>query len=197
MAGAGQIRRVLDTLLLLHAMVRSAWQLPWPRVSRGQGDHQGIYYGDGLMTRKRRSEAGAQAESDLKYWGYHVGKQYAADGYSEDNPLLTLLCGHSDLNPLAPRFGVNVKDIPADAWRINALVMRIVAMLRATLIARYCLPPDYETGQLIDPRVLAGVMGISQSEYYRRLGLARERFYSLSAGEPRFLGIAACGESRT
>lgn len=145
--------------------------------------------------RKRRSEAGAQAESDLKYWGFHVGKQFAADGYSEESPLLTLLCGHSDLNPLAPKFGVNVKDIPADAWRINALVMRIVAMLRATLIARYCLPPDYDTGLLIDPNILAELMGISQREYFRRLNLARERFVSLSAAEPQILAIAACAKS--
>lgn len=139
------------------------------------------------MARKRRSEAGAQAESDLKYWGYHVGKQFAADGYPEENPLLTLLCGHSDLNPLSPKFGVNMKDIPAEAWRINALVMKIAAMLRATLIARYCLPVDYETGQPINPGLIAEVMGISQREYFYRLNTARDRFLSLSVGDVRIL----------
>lgn len=150
------------------------------------------------MARARRSEAGAQAESDLKYWGFHVGKQFSADGYAEDNPLLTLLCGHSDLNPLSPKFGVNVKDVPAEAWRINAIVMRIVAMLRATLIARYCLPVDYNTGLPIEPHVIAEVMGISQREYFRRLNLARDRFFSLSGGEQRrFLAVGACTESTT
>lgn len=129
--------------------------------------------------RPRKSEAAAQAESDLRYWGYHVGKQFAADGYPEDNLLLTLLCGHSDINPLAPKFGVNMKDIPAEAWCINSLVMRLTAMLRATLIARYCLPPDYETGQLVEPRLIAAVMDISVREYFYRLNRARDRFFEL------------------
>lgn len=149
------------------------------------------------MARRRRSEAGAQAESDLKYWGLHVGKQFAADGYPEENPLLTLLCGHSDVNPLAPMFGINLKDIPADAWRINAIVMQIAAMLRATLIARYCLPPDRETGQLIEVQIIADVMGISQREYYRRLNLARDRFFSLSVATPQFLAVGTCVVSTT
>lgn len=140
---------------------------------------------------RKKSEKGAQAEADLKYWGYHIGKQFAADGYPEDNPLLALLCGHSDVNPLAPRFGLNVKDIPAEAWRINAIVMQLAAFLRATLIARYCLPVDYDTGQLIAPAVIADVMLISEREYFRRLSIARDRFFSLSVGETRVLGSVA------
>jgi len=143
------------------------------------------------MARKRRSEAGAQAESDLKYWGYHVGKQFAADGYPEDNPLLSLLCGHSDLNPLSPKFGVNVKDVPAEAWRINAVVMRIGAILRATLVARYCLPVDYDTGHLVDPEIIADVMEISVREYFRRLNMARDRYLSFSVSGPQFLAATA------
>jgi hypothetical protein len=133
------------------------------------------------MARTRRSEAGARAESDLKYWGYHVGKQFAADGYPADNPLLTLLCGHSDLNPLAPRFGVNVLDIPPEAWQLNSFVMQLDGYLRATLIARYCLPMDYETGQPISPELIADAMAIHVREYYRRLGRARERFSQIVA----------------
>jgi len=126
--------------------------------------------------RTRRSEAGAQAEADLKYWGFHAGKQFAADGYPADNPILELLCGHSDLNPLAPMFGINVKDMPAEAWRINARVLRLRWELRKVLIARYCVPVDYETGHPLTHAVLALKLGMTPRTYSRRLTEARDKF---------------------
>jgi hypothetical protein len=156
------------------------------------------------MARKSRSEEGAQAESDLKYWGYHVGKQFAADGYPEDNPILVLLCGHSDLNPLAPRFGVNLKDIPGEAWAINAIVMRLAGYLRAALIGRYCLPMDYDSGQPINPRLIAEAMQIPVRTYYRRLEQARDTFLRYSIGgvpelpsKVAFVAFRPCAESTT
>ena len=147
------------------------------------------------VTRKRRSEAGAQAESDLKFWGYHVGKQFAADGYPADNPLLVLLCGHSDLNPLAPRFGVNVKDIPGEAWAINATVMKLRGELRGVLIARYALPVDYETGHPIDVEIIAEAVHMTPRIYRRRLSEAREQFLRLRLSgieEKSIEGMTAC-----
>ncbi len=132
--------------------------------------------------RMPRSEAAARAESELKYWGYHVGKQFAADGYPEENPMLTLLCGHSDVNPLAPRFGLNIKDIPGDAWRINATVMQLHGDYRRVLLARFALPMDYATGQPIQAQVIADAMGIPVRTYFRRLEKARDRYLSLSFG---------------
>lgn len=137
------------------------------------------------MSRTRRSEAGARADGELRYWGYHVGKQFAADGYPDQNPLLMLLSGHSDLNPLSSKFGVNVKDVPAEAWRINGLVLDVPdfpARMRTTLIARYCLPPDYETGQPFEAIVIAEALGMPLRSYFRRLSEARERYLSISVG---------------
>jgi len=133
--------------------------------------------------RTRRSEAGAQAEADLKYWGFHAGKQFAADGYPADNPILELLCGHSDLNPLAAMFGINVGDIPAEAWRINAMVMQLRFEHRGVLIARYALPMDYETGQPIRPEIIAPALNMTVRTYFRRLRDAREKFARLKLGQ--------------
>lgn len=133
--------------------------------------------------RTRRSEVAAQVDADLKYWGYHVGKQYAADGYPSDSPLLNLLCGHSDLNPMSPRFGINVKDIPAEAWRINALVMQLRGELRGVLVGRYCLPVDYETGQPVRAEVIADALAMSVRTYFRRLAHARDKFVRLKLAQ--------------
>jgi hypothetical protein len=153
------------------------------------------------MARKRRSEAGAQAEADLKHWGFHVGKQYAASGFPSNSTLLTLLSGHSDLNPLGERFGINTLDIPGTAWAINALVMRLPGYLRSTLIGRYCLPMDYETGHPINPRVIAEAMNLPVRTYYRHLEVARDRFLRLSFSGPvtnvAFVALPACAQSTT
>jgi hypothetical protein len=108
-----------------------------------------------------------------------------------------LLSGHSDLNPLSPKFGINTKDIPGEAWRINAFVMRLGWRFRGPLIGRYCLPPDYETGQLIDPMIIANAIGLHVRTYYRRLEEARERYLRLSRPAVSFLSLAACAESMT
>lgn len=127
----------------------------------------------------RRSEAGAQAEADLKFWGYSVGKQYAADGFSAENTLANLLSGRSDLNPFGDGFGVNVRDMPADAWRINARVMRLRSELRCVLVARFCAPMHYETGQPFTREELATALGMTPWVYDRRLREAREKFARL------------------
>lgn len=153
------------------------------------------------MARTKRSEAGARAEGDLKFWGYHAGKQFAADGYPSECPLLLLLSGHSDLNPLSPKFGVNTKDIPGEAWRINALVMQLGWIHRGPLVGRYCLPMDYETGQPIDPRIIADALELHIRTYYRRLEEARDRFLQLSvsgvSNVVSFVSLQACAESTT
>lgn len=153
------------------------------------------------MARTKRSEAAAKADGQLRYWGFHAGKQFAADGYPAECPLLMLLSGHSDLNPLSPKFGVNVKDIPGEAWRVNALVMRIHGDHRKVLIARYCLPVDYYTGQPIEPRVIAEVLALTTRTYYRRLEDARQKFLLLSAGVGEktvsLMALRPCAESMT
>ena len=139
--------------------------------------------------RTRRSEAGAQAEADLKYWGFSVGKQYAADGYPPETPgyanfsLKALLSGHSDMNPNAEGFGINLRDMAADAWRINARVMLLRRELREVLIARYCVPINYGTGNPFTHDVLAEALGLSSRTYSRRLTEARDKFARLVLAE--------------
>lgn len=130
------------------------------------------------MGRKKLTEAARQAESDLRYWGYYVGKQYAADGYPGSCTLLMLLSGHSDLNPLAEQFGVNCIDMPEDVWQINASIMRLRAGLRSVLIARYALPVDYASGQPIQVQVIAAALGLHVRMYHRMLEQARRQFLS-------------------
>lgn len=150
------------------------------------------------MARKRRSEAAAQVESDLKYWGYHVGKQFAADGYPSECPLLLLLSGHSDLNPLSSKFGVNVADIPGEAWQINSAVMKLRGELRGVLVGRYALPMDYLTGQPIDARIIAEALNMTIRTYFRRLTEARDLYLRRAAAfEVRIEAFGACAESTT
>lgn len=131
--------------------------------------------------RRKLSEAAARAEADLRYWGYHIGKQYAADGYPDENPLLALLSGHSDLNPVGARFGVNMIDVPADAWRIHQIVLDLPRDLRDVLIARYCLPVD-ESGRPYEARVLAEALRLSVRTYFRKLADARRKYLLRSLG---------------
>jgi hypothetical protein len=122
------------------------------------------------------------ADYDLKYWGYNIGKQFAADGYPSDNPILALLSGHSDVNILAPNFGLNIRDVPARAWQINAIIMRFPRHLRDVLIARYCVPVERETGQPYAAEVLAAALGLHVRQYFRLLRTAREKYLVLSVG---------------
>jgi hypothetical protein len=147
------------------------------------------------LMRTRRSEAGAQAEADLKFWGFHVGKQYAADGYPTaasgyaDLSLKALLSGHSDLNPRAARFGLNIRDMPGDAWLINARVMQLRRELREVLLARYALPMDYETGQPYRAEMLADELGLKVHTYFRRLRDARDKFARLYLAEKNVITV--------
>jgi hypothetical protein len=147
--------------------------------------------------RTRRSEAGAQAEADLKYWGYSVGKQYAADGYPPETPgyanlsLMALLSGHSDLNPRGEGFGLNIRDMSQEAWRINARVMTLRRELRKVLIARYCVPINHETGHPFTHDVLAECLGLTPRTYSRRLTEARDKFARLVLAERN----GECGET--
>jgi hypothetical protein len=144
------------------------------------------------LPKTRRSEAEARADSDLKYWGFHVGKQWAADGYPTSNTLLNALSGRSDLNPLSPTFGVNIRDIPAEAWRINALVMKLRGEHREVLIARYALPVNYETGQPIKAEVIAQALDLHVRKYFRLLREARERFYRMAVVSMPIRQMVAC-----
>src|SRR3990167_10486388 len=74
--------------------------------------------------------------SDLKYWGYHRGKQCAADGYSPESTLAHLMTGVSDF--VGHR--ILCLDMPPRAWEIDFCVMALPTDYAAALMGRYCLP---------------------------------------------------------
>lgn len=116
--------------------------------------------------------------SDLKYWGYHKGKQCAADGYSPTSTLDQLLSGRSD-------FGghrVLCLDMPRKAWEINYRVMSLPTDYKAVLMARFCLPVKSDTGQPYEPLELADFLGISVSTYRHRLMQAKRSYKRLIFG---------------
>jgi hypothetical protein len=118
------------------------------------------------------------AVSDLKYWGYHKGKQCAADGYSPENTLAQLLSGRSD-------FGghrILCLDMPIKAWEINFRVMELPTDYIAVLTARYCLPVKAENGQPYEAHELAHVLGIAVTTYKYRLTQAKRYYRRLMFG---------------
>lgn len=131
--------------------------------------------------RRRRSELEVRIEGDLSFWGRHAGRQLMDTGYSDQNPIALLLSGRSDINPLSPVFGVNLRDIPAEAWRINRAVIQLPIDYRAVLIARYCLPVEDQTGAPIQPAVIANALQLSVRTYFRRLRDAKHRYAQLAS----------------
>ena len=119
------------------------------------------------------------ATSELKYWGYHKGKQYAADGWSPINTLAQLLSGRTN----RPGHRILVLEMPPEAWRINASVMRLPTDYIAVLVSRYCLPVEPTTGRPYDAPYLAGLLGIDAQTYRNRLAKAREAYGRLIFGE--------------
>ena len=116
--------------------------------------------------------------SDLKYWGYHKGKQYAADGYSPENTLAQILSGRSD-------FGghkILCLDMPQRAWEINYRVMELPTDYIMVLVARYCLPVKSQSGQLYEAPELAELLGVSVSTYKFRLTQAKKYYRRLLFG---------------
>lgn len=79
-------------------------------------------------------------QEDLRYWGYHKGKQCAADGYRPESTIRELLSGRTELSG----HRILCLDMPPRAWEINFRVFSLPGDLVSALIGRYCLPvrPD-------------------------------------------------------
>ena len=116
--------------------------------------------------------------SDLKYWGYHKGKQCAADGYSPVNTLDQLMSGRGDCGG----HRVLCLDMPPEAWRINARVMELPTDYIAVLLARFCLPVKAHNGQPYDAHELAVILGVSVTTYKFRLTQAKRYYRRLLFG---------------
>lgn len=125
--------------------------------------------------RPRQSYEQSVVSSELKYWGFHKGKQFAADGWPPESTIAQLLSGRSD------RAGhkILVLEMPADAWQINATIMRLPTDYIAVLVSRYCLPVEPTSGRLYEQAYLAGLLGIDLPTYRARLSLARDAYAGL------------------
>ncbi len=115
------------------------------------------------------------ASSELKYWGYHKGKQFAAEGWAPSNTLAQIMSGRSD----NPGHRILCLDMPASVWPINAAVMRLPTDYVAVLVSRYCLPVEPNTGRPYEAHYLADLLGIGAQTYRDRLSRAREAYSRL------------------
>lgn len=120
--------------------------------------------------------------SDLTYWGYWKGRQYAANGYSPMNTLSQIMSGVGG----HPSHKILCLDMKPRAWQINSRVIRLPEELRAVLVARYCLPCKAD-GQPYQICELAPILGISESLYRHRLTRARQAYewavFALTPGQ--------------
>ena len=107
--------------------------------------------------------------AELSFWGYHKGKQHAAEGYAPANTLAQLLSGRTD----NPGHRILCLDMPARAGLINSVVMRLPTDYVAVLTARYCLPVEPSTGRPYEVSFLSELLGISTSVYRFRLHRAK------------------------
>lgn len=123
------------------------------------------------MARSKYTFEDSVVEADLKYWGFWKGIQCAADGYPPGQTIKELLSGKTE----KPGHRVLCKDMPARAWQINAVVMRMPTDLIAALIGRYCLPMK-DNGQPFESREIAETLGVPVRTFYFRLGLARRLY---------------------
>lgn len=121
------------------------------------------------MRGHRLTQEESAVEWELKYWGYHVGRQYASEGYSPSNTLAQIMSGRGS------KVGHKVLclDPPARFWQFNSNVMQLNRELYEVLVARYAVPCNYDTGQPYRAVELAAFLGIPISKYVDRLALAR------------------------
>jgi hypothetical protein len=121
----------------------------------------------------RRFEDSA-VQQDLKYWGYHKGKQLAADGYPAGQTIKELMAGDSG----RPGHKILVRDMPPRAWQINAMLMRLPDHLIEVLVGRYCLPCK-PNGNPYESDEIAEFIGVTRRTYFRHLNKARSLYKTM------------------
>lgn len=132
--------------------------------------------------RSSRTFEDSVVDSDLSYWGFWKGLQYAAEGYSPASTLAQIFSGRSD------NFGHRILclDMKPRAWSINGRIYNYLPMEEIeALIARYCLPvrPD---GHPYRATELAGFLEITPEDYLHRLGNGRASYRALIFSESEF-----------
>lgn len=126
------------------------------------------------LGRRKRTFEDSVVHSDLCYWGYWKGRQYAADGSSPINTLSQILSGVGG----QPGHKVLCLDMKPRAWQINAKVFSLPSELREVLVGRYCLPVK-ENGQPYKTEEIAPLLRITPRGFYKRLAQARQAYTSM------------------
>lgn len=133
----------------------------------------------------KMSQEESAVEHELKRWGWWLGIQYAADGYSPTSTLAQLLSGRGS------RIGHRIlcKDPPASSkfWEYNRTVLKLRRELYEVLVARYAVPCRYDTGQPYRAVELAEFLGLPLHVYVDRLAEARAAYRRLIFPEPQRL----------
>jgi hypothetical protein len=131
---------------------------------------------------RRLNQEQSAVEWELKTWGYHLGVQFAAEGYSPSNTIAQILSGRGS------RVGHKIlcRDPPARFWEYNRNVLRLKRELYEVLVARYAVPCRYDTGEPYRATELAGFLGVTPEVYLDRLGKARAGYRRLIFPEPAF-----------
>lgn len=118
--------------------------------------------------------------SDLGYWGFWAGIQYAADGYPPASTIENIMSGRGD----RPSHRVLCVDPKPRFWEINSRIMRLRREFYEVLVARYALPCK-SSGQPYTAREVAPLLGITSGEFAERLRLARLGYKRILFAEVR------------
>ena len=120
---------------------------------------------------RKLSHEDSVVESECKRWGFYLGRQYAADGYSPSSTLAQIYSGRSD----NPQHRILCTDPPPIFWEINARVLMLRREYYEVLVARYALPCKAD-GQPYRTTEVAPLLGITAEVFADRLYLARKGY---------------------
>jgi hypothetical protein len=136
-----------------------------------------------------RTHEDSVVESDLRRWGFWVGLQYAAEGYSPTSTLSQIFSGRSD----NPGHRVLCIDPPERSrfWEINRSVLMLRREFYEVLVAKYALPPKV-TGHYHYISELARFLHIEPETFIDRLSRARRGYRGLAFQENLALTAAVC-----
>jgi len=115
---------------------------------------------------------------ELKTWGRYEARFLQQTGFSGSNTLARLFEGWSG------HFGhkVLIRDAQDQYWKINARVQKLGKPLVDVLRVRFALPPKTNedgTIQYYKRNELAKILGITETEYRKRLVQAKTRYKKL------------------
>ena len=124
---------------------------------------------------KRPTQEQSAVEWELRTWGYHLGVQFAAEGYSPTNTIAQIMSGRGS------KVGHKIlcRDPPEKFWEFNRNVLRLKREFYEVLVARYAVPCRYDTGEPYRATELAAFLGICPEIYLDRLNKARAAYRSL------------------